>query len=114
MVGGQTAAFLAHVRLNPMESLSIVNLLYLKLLLAIFLLHLLVFGRLALWSRRGYHQSLVLVFICLIAMISLRLWAPALSLGALPLWYLLRWGAWAFTLVAALLWLRHRRQRCRA
>lgn len=84
------------------------NPLYLKLLLIVFGVHMAIFGRLALRTRRGYHQLLVLTFICLIAMTGLRLWAPTLLLGDIPAWYLFRWGAWAATLLAAALWLRRR------
>lgn len=87
------------------------NALYLKLLLLIFAIHLVVFGKIALRTRRGYHQSLVATFICLIVMVVLRLWAPAMNLGALTLWHLFRWGAWGFTLLAAVLWVGHRRRR---
>ena len=82
--------------------------LYLKLLLVIFLIHLAVFARMALRTRRGYHRSLALVFVCLIGMVGLRLWVPNLSLGALPFWYPFRWGAWAFTLLTVVQWLRYR------
>ena len=86
---------------------------YLKLLLLIFVIHLVVFTRIALRTRRGYHQSLVATFICLVAMVALRMWGPGLSLGSLTLWYLFRWGAWAFTLLAAVLWVGHRRHMAR-
>jgi hypothetical protein len=86
-----------------------VNPLHLKLLLVVFILHLVIFGRIALKTRRGYHWILALTFISLIAMTGVRLWAPEIRLGEMPAWHLFRWGAWACTLAAAVMWLRYRR-----
>jgi hypothetical protein len=86
-----------------------VDLLQLKLLLIVFILHLVIFARIALRTRRGYHRFLVLTFISLITMTGLRLWAPKISLGPVPVWHLFRFCAWACTLLAAVLWLRYRR-----
>lgn len=86
---------------------------YLALLLAVFIVHLLVFGRLALRTRAGYHFSLVVVFACLIIAVALRIWQPGLNLGSILVWHLFRWTAWAFTLLAALQFWGHRRRQKR-
>ena len=85
---------------------------HLKLLLAVFVIHFVIFARIAWNRRRNYHFSLVLVFVCLILMTALRLWAPGIGIGRIDLWSLFRWSAWAFTLAAALQWLWHRYRRC--
>ena len=81
---------------------------HLKLLLMIFFIHLAVFARIALRTRRGYYICLVMVFVSLVAMTALRLWAPGLGVGATALWMLFRWSAWGLTFMAAALWLRYR------
>lgn len=83
---------------------------YLPGLLAVFVIHLIIFLRIALRTHYGYHRCLVLTFLCLIVMTGLRLWAPTLSLGSTHLWQLFRWGAWAFTVLAGVLWWHQRRQ----
>lgn len=85
---------------------------YLTLLLAIFIIHLLLFGRLALRTRVGYHRSLVGVFACLIVATALRIWQPSLNLGAILVWHLFRWTAWGFTIIAfGQFWLNRRRKK---
>ncbi|MDJ0783543.1 MAG: hypothetical protein QNJ22_16320 [Desulfosarcinaceae bacterium] len=85
------------------------NLLYHKLLLLIFAIHLFVFARLALRTHRGDYGCLVVTFGCLVVMTSFRIWAADVGFGGVMAWELFRWGAWAFTFMAGLLWLRRRR-----
>jgi hypothetical protein len=81
-------------------------------LLAIFIIHLLIFGRLALRTRAGYYLSLVGVFTCLSLAVGLRIWQPALSLGSLRVWRLFRWTAWGFSFTTfGQLWWAHRRKK---
>lgn len=87
------------------------NLTFLLFLLAIFIIHLLIFGRLALRTHAGYHLSLVGVFACLSLAIGLRIWQPTLSLGSFRVWRLFRWTAWGFSLTTfGQLWWAYRRK----
>jgi ABC-type uncharacterized transport system permease subunit len=91
---------------------SLVNPTFLPFLLAIFIIHLLVFGRLALRTRAGYYLSLVGVFTCLSVAVGLRIWQPALNLGPLSAWHLFRWTAWGFSLLAfGQFWWAYRRKK---
>ena len=69
-------------------------------LLALFAIHLVVFVRLS-WLRRQPRYLLAsTTFLLLVAVFSLRLWAPEWSLAGVALHRWLRWGAWGSAAVS--------------
>ena len=77
----------------------------LSLLLAIFVLHFLVFFRLALKRRTTTLILLAGTFVLLIAATSVRLWSPDTQLFGNLLSSWLRTAAWALTILALALYL---------
>ncbi len=68
--------------------------LLLPALLAIFLVHLVVFAWIGWRRRQGYHALLVLTFLLLSLAVGLRMWAPEWAAGAYPVHQWLRGLAW--------------------
>jgi hypothetical protein len=73
---------------------------FLIALLAVFLVHLLVFGLLGWRRRQAYYLALVITFSLLSLSIALRLWWPDLTLGQRPLFAWLRALAWVSAAVS--------------
>jgi hypothetical protein len=93
--------------------LSIVSDWIVATLAVIFLIHLVVFARLAIIRGERYYWLVSSVFLVLTASFSLRVFAPGIELAAFPLHLSLRYLAWALAAVTLpmLAWrLRKRRQ----
>lgn len=69
-------------------------------LLVVFLIHLIVFARLAIRRREGYYVALVTTFGLLVASNAVRLMAPELEVFERALFQWLRWTAWLAALVS--------------
>lgn len=63
-------------------------------LLIVFVVHLIAFGRLALIHRNLRYSLITLTFLLLVGAFGLRLGAPDLMVGDLPLHWFLRRAAW--------------------
>ena len=69
-------------------------------LLAVFIVHLILFARLALRCRQGYYLAVTLTFALLVIAFGLRLGWPEIRVGELQLFQLFRWSAWASAVVS--------------
>ena len=78
------------------------------LLLAIFVVHLVVFGVLLIRRREKYYAAVTLTFLLLTATFAVRLWAPDAAIGDLSLFWSLRIAAWCSAAVS-ITWLLSRR-----
>lgn len=76
-------------------------------LLLVFVIHLLVFGRLALKRGGAYYWLVSSVFAALVLSFSSRLWASEWMLAGLPAHQLFRYVAWALAAVT-IPWLIYR------
>ena len=81
---------------------------WLKTLLAIFLLHLLVFSLLYLRQRKTHHLFVSLTFFLLTLSFSCRIWAAQVTLFGHDLHVLLRLSAWMSTAVVATILFKNR------
>jgi len=86
----------------------------LMILLLVFIVHLLVFGRLAISRQQKYYWLVSAVFAALVASFGLRLTAPDWMLGPVAAYRLFRYLAWLLAVVtlpwlAVRLWTRSRR-----
>lgn len=84
-------------------------------LLVVFLIHLVVFGVLAIRRREGYYLALVVTFTLLSLSLGARLWGAELMVAGQPLAVWLRWAAWLAAAVSiswglGRFWRRRRQQ----
>jgi len=82
-------------------------------LIGVFVVHLVVFARLALRRRQSYYVAVSLTFALLIGAFGLRLTLPDLSAGGIPLHWVARRLAWASAAVS-ITWLLLRKYRLRS
>ncbi len=69
-------------------------------LLLVFVVHLMVFGTLAVRRREGYYLALVVTFALLTCSLGMRLFLPEINLGGQELSQWVRWAAWLAALVS--------------
>lgn len=78
------------------------------ILMVIFMAHLAVFSWLAFKHKKSYHILAVITFLLLLFSSAQRNWWPGMTPYGWPLDDYMRWGAWAFTVLALVFFIRHK------
>ena len=79
-----------------------------KSLLVIFVIHFVMFARIALRKKDRYYWLVSITFFLLVISFSTRLWFESLHVFDIPAYWIPRVAAWTCTLVAILLAIRRR------
>lgn len=82
-----------------------------RALLAVFAVHLVVFGRLAITRRERYYVVVSATFALLVLAFSLRIAAPTLTLGGVGIHWYPRVAAWVSAAISLVLLIKRRRAR---
>ncbi len=81
---------------------------WIRLLLLVFVIHLILFTRRFVKRRRGSDAIVSLTFLLLVLSYSCRLWAPTWMAFDLAIFSLLRYGAWCTAVLSLALLVRRR------
>jgi hypothetical protein len=79
-------------------------------LLVVFVIHLVLFLRIALKRRERYYWLVSLTFLLLVISFSSRLWLSDLLIGKIPAYWFPRVAAWGCTITVIVLAIRRRKQ----